>query len=601
MWHVIYWTSQAMTWIMLPMMQSYAKAGEFTVLGKIKYALIANALYYGTYLIIFCACLIYLAVKPDFKFDAAQLKVLAITASNTWGLFLLVLLLGYGLVDVPRTCWNNARRGYMLSRTLFNVAKLSIEKIEAEEELEDVLQEVKKLDDTVHSSHPCRRFVNIIAQKCPDSLQMSLTVTPRSRSTFDGSSDSGSDELITEKLLRKLHKRTIYAIQHHSSTQCQWRKVIDLAMELEDVAHNLAMSSRVFVRTNGVYDGVLKVCYSARLEWYWKCLAKPWGLRILAVILTVFSAMVVWSECLFFVHSPVLSLFALFVQLARANYNYFAIEFACVVTIFYLSFCAYYTIFKMRIFNYYNLVGNHQTNENSIIFCGMMLCRLTPPLCLNFLGLIHLDSHVTQEVNVVETAYTKIMGHMVVISFIADGFNIYFPIAIVLLCILTFFKVGNRLLHALGFQQFIGDDDMTQELMDEGTELVKRERRKLQRQEEMESRRKNWNERSIDQSGTGSVQAGKDSGSRKRAGVPGSLRAPNENDRSELLNNVEPMAYSGSSDASKSGLGGGGGGGGGLYQSSTAFRPQSLTADQGFSSSTARSSRLPARNIFDDV
>ena len=66
------------------------------------------------------------------------------------------------------------------------------------------------------------------------------------------------------------------------------------------------------------------------------------------------------------------------------------------------------------------------------------------------------------------------MGHMDVISFISDGFNIYFPIAIVLLCILTWFNVGQRVLHLVGFQQFIGDDDMTQELIDEGAQLVSR-------------------------------------------------------------------------------------------------------------------------------
>lgn len=71
--------------------------------------------------------------------DRAKLKVLAITASNTWGLFLLVLLLGYGLMEVPRLCWMNSKRGYMLSRTHFKLAKLSIEKIEAEEDLEDIL------------------------------------------------------------------------------------------------------------------------------------------------------------------------------------------------------------------------------------------------------------------------------------------------------------------------------------------------------------------------------------------------------------------------------------------------------------------------------
>jgi len=63
---------------------------------------------------------------------------------------------------------------------------------------------------------------------------------------------------------------------------------------------------------------------------------------------------------------------------------------------------------------------------------------------------------------------------MDVIDFISDGFNIYFPIAIVLLCILTWFNVGQRVLHLVGFQQFIGDDDMTQELIDEGAQLVSR-------------------------------------------------------------------------------------------------------------------------------
>ncbi len=66
------------------------------------------------------------------------------------------------------------------------------------------------------------------------------------------------------------------------------------------------------------------------------------------------------------------------------------------------------------------------------------------------------------------------MGHMDVISFISNGFNIYFPILILLLCAATYFRLGSRVLTFLGFQQFIGDDDMTQELIDEGKELVKR-------------------------------------------------------------------------------------------------------------------------------
>lgn len=45
-----------------------------------------------------------------------------------------------------------------------------------------------------------------------------------------------------------------------------------------------------------------------------------------AGILTVVSFMVVWSECLFFIKEPVLSLFAVFIKLARENYDYVYIE-----------------------------------------------------------------------------------------------------------------------------------------------------------------------------------------------------------------------------------------------------------------------------------
>lgn len=41
------------------MMQSYAKAGEFTVNGRLKYAFYSNALYYGLYFVVFVLLLFY--------------------------------------------------------------------------------------------------------------------------------------------------------------------------------------------------------------------------------------------------------------------------------------------------------------------------------------------------------------------------------------------------------------------------------------------------------------------------------------------------------------------------------------------------------------
>lgn len=76
-WRIVYWTSQLLTWfaililpifnvlfrIVLPIMQSYSKAGEFTTLGRLKSALYNNLIYYGTYGFTFLFLLIYAISK----------------------------------------------------------------------------------------------------------------------------------------------------------------------------------------------------------------------------------------------------------------------------------------------------------------------------------------------------------------------------------------------------------------------------------------------------------------------------------------------------------------------------------------------------------
>ncbi len=69
--------------------------------------------------------------------------------------------------------------------------------------------------------------------------------------------------------------------------------------------------------------------------------------------------------------------------------------------------CAYSTVLKIRVLNLYYLAPHHQTDEYSLIFSGMLLCRLTPPMCLNFLGLIHMDSHIIKA-RLMETYYTQV-------------------------------------------------------------------------------------------------------------------------------------------------------------------------------------------------
>ncbi|XP_076051172.1 LMBR1 domain-containing protein 2 homolog [Oratosquilla oratoria] len=491
-WRVVYWTSQVLTWLVLPLMQSYTKAGDFTVTAKLQSAIIDNAIYYGSYLLIVGIILLYVALRPDIDLDGLKPHAIAASASNTWGLFWLVLLLGYGLVDVPQSIWFTASPLHALSHAYFRAAKLAQERAEANERLNDLLQSLRSIGQCVGPGHALRPHLDVMESKVP--AELLHRAQHHHLHTPEDSPRSGSD-LPTVKALVRLHKQLLKALQHHRRVETQWAMLVPAVEELEDTYRNCLSNVASF--THAVphrRHHLIQRIYTPVVEWYWRCRIRGYLMQGLALLCGLLSGAVVWSELTFFNQKPVLSLFAIWVNLAKDNQDYLTIEVLSTLTMAYLALCAYRTLFKVRVLNLYYLAPHHQTDEYSLIFSGMMLSRLTPPMCLNFLSLIHMDSHVIHA-HAEETHYTQIMGHMDVISIISDGFNIYFPMMIVALCLATYYSLGSRLLSALGFQQFIGHDDLTTDLIDEGRTLVNRESRLRQRLEDSAARRNEFAQR----------------------------------------------------------------------------------------------------------
>lgn len=494
LWRVVYWSSQILSWVILPIMQSYSYAGNFTVRGKIKTALYENALWYGSYLVIFVILLVYVIVKPELKLDGTYLKIIGITASNTWGLLLLVFLMGYGLVEVPRVTWNSARSEYQIAHAYFKISKLSVEKEEADEQLTEVLEEVNHASSALRYRHPLRKYLEVIIKKCPESSQSTFNRGTDDYVDYaDYLKETGSliSETYTEKSLAKLHKRVIIVTHTSKRTHCQWNMQLEKVFDLEDLLRNSGSSDRYYKSSlRGPSSGVKPV-----FEWYWRVWIFPWILRITAVLLFLLSITLVWSEVTFFNVKPVLSIYAQMIHGASIGYYYFYVEVISCLTISYMCICVYYTVFRMRFFNYYYFAPKHQTDPNSLLFSGLLLCRLTYALCLNFLAVIHLDGHVTGAAEQVETSFTKFMGHMDVLSFISKGVNLYYPMCVVLVCLATYFSLGTRCLNCLGFQTFIIEDDLSAEYVSEGKDIARRERRKREMLSDDGSRKESWSER----------------------------------------------------------------------------------------------------------
>ncbi|KAH9400683.1 LMBR1 domain-containing protein 2 [Tyrophagus putrescentiae] len=458
LWQFIYWSSQVLTWILLPIFQSYSMSGEFTTFRKIKSSFIENIKYYCFFGVLFIIFLIYYASRESMSFEG--LKVFCTSASNTFGLFLLTVLMGYGLVEIPRTFLSSTQNyKYKLDYLYFKIAKTNGEKCEADGNLDDLLDEIRAL--YIYASdrgHVFSGHLEKILRKCPESFQNEF-INRHGRSVNSSSSQQEIEAKLTEKNLIKLNAKIKQAVQTSHRTKVQYTMLIQEGIQLKEA-----------FESDTVRLSPLEVWLRQRVPKFEVLLRqKPLIVRVISFLtgwtLALFSVMIVWSEFTFFIQVIPVSLFSLVVRLLR--YNYLWIEVFSMASIAYLCTCCYYTIFKIRIFNYYYLARHHQTDEYSLIFCGIM---------------IHLDSHITkQSGEIQETAFTQIMGHMDTISFIGDHLFIYLPVLMSLFCVATFFKLGVKVVHYFGIEQFSISDEITQDLVLQGQNLVKRESQKISR------------------------------------------------------------------------------------------------------------------------
>lgn len=391
-------------------------------------------------------------------------------------------------MEVPRSLWEHSKGGVTLKQAYFKLAKLSTERADAEENMDDVLESLNAVSQATPLTHELRPCIDTILRKVPTELMERV----RRQTRNDGGQLSA---VPTEKSLIRLHKQVIKSIQTYQRTEALWNVQVDKVLHLEDVEKNINSMDRRFKTEFPQQRTKLQELFcNPTIDWYWQCQLKPPFMRAMAVVLGSLSLMVVWSELTFFNRSPVLSILANVVNVAKGNHDFLTIELFSMLTLCYLCYCAYSTVFRIKFMNLYYLAPHHATNEHSLIFSGMLLCRLTPPMCLNFLGLIHMDSHIIKT-RISETYYTQIMGHMDVLGIISDGFNIYFPMVMLAFCLATWYSLGSRALNALGFQQFMlseidQNESISNEFIQEGKGLIGREKRRRQRSEESRSRRR---------------------------------------------------------------------------------------------------------------
>ena len=109
-WSFLYWATFALTWLVLPIHMGYVDAGDFTAWKKLRNSLSFNLYFYIALGAVCFVGVVLVAVLGHM--EVSTIVDVSIAASNTFGLLFGVVLLGYGLVEAPRSLWrtSNPRR-----------------------------------------------------------------------------------------------------------------------------------------------------------------------------------------------------------------------------------------------------------------------------------------------------------------------------------------------------------------------------------------------------------------------------------------------------------------------------------------------------------
>jgi len=320
---------------------------------------------------------------------------------------------------------------------------------------------VKKYADNVKKDHAFRPFVDTIIKKCPVQYNDLLA--------GEGTLDLSYDKVVA------LHSRIINANIAYSRARCIYEEFLKEVYVLEDKINSTSSPEKKMrwsFHARKYHTTFWQTMYT--LEWYYFTYleAKMW---IVASLLSVLlSISVVWSESLFWVTQifPSVKL-SIFYWLLNGNENITVIYqwIVMFIPVWYITYCAYWSMFQLRLFNYYRLIPHQQSDANSILFSAYYICRLTAPMVYNFLLMI--DDKTS--------AFYKVMGEMDFVPIFGDkrAASAFLPLVLIILCAFNIFDVYSWLLGCFcfkRFRKFTYTEDFSDERIDKGRDIVLQEK-----------------------------------------------------------------------------------------------------------------------------
>ncbi|KAK4271227.1 hypothetical protein QN277_019950 [Acacia crassicarpa] len=469
LWSLSYWSTFLLTWAVVPTIQGYEDAGDFSVKARLKTSLHGNLVFYLSIGLVGLVGLILLVI---FHTDwSGNIMGFAMACSNTFGLVTGAFLLGFGLSEIPRSLWINAdwnTRQKVLSHI---VAKMAVKLDNAHQEFSNAIVMTQATSKQMPKRDPLKPYMNVIDNMLLQMLKEDPSFKPQGGRLGENDLDYDTDEKSMAALRRYLKRSQEEYYRYRS----EYIKFVLEALELEDTIKNFESRKN----TGWKYVSCFRPERTGRLagfldtmEFVWRCILKKQLEKSLSVTLGCMSVAILLAEATILPSGVDLSLFSLLIRaLSRKE---MLVQLAAFIPLMYMFVCTYYSLFKMGMLMFYSLTPRQTSSVNLLMICSMV-ARYAPPISYNFLNLIHLDRGA-------KTIFEQRMGNIDdAVPFFGNGFNKIYPLIMVIYTLLIAGNFFNRIID-LNIFKFLRDEAEDMDGFDpSGVIILQTERSLLQK------------------------------------------------------------------------------------------------------------------------
>ncbi|KAI3786658.1 hypothetical protein L1987_40517 [Smallanthus sonchifolius] len=437
-WSWSYWSTFLLTWAVVPILQGYEDAGDFTVSERLKTSIHVNLVFYLIVGAVGLFGLILLILLH--KNWGGGIIGFVMACSNTFGLVTGAFLLGFGLSEIPKGIWKNADHTTRQKVLSHKVARMAVKLDDAHQDLSNAIVVAQATSKQMSKRDPLRPYMNIIDKMLTHMLTEDPSFKPQGGRLGENDMDYDTDE----KSMATLRRQLRIARGEYYRYKSEYMNFVTEALELEDTIKNYELRTatgwRYISSFRPARSGKLGHCLDTA-ELLWRCILRKQLKKLSAIILGCLTVSILLAEATILPNGVDFSLFSILINAVETNEV--LVQVVGFIPLMYMCVCTYYSLFKIGMLTFYSLTPS-QTNSVSLLMICSQVARYAPPISYNFLNLIHLPRDAT-------TIFEQRMGKIDdAVPFFGQGFNKIYPLIMVIYTILIASNFFDRVMSYFG-------------------------------------------------------------------------------------------------------------------------------------------------------